>query len=109
MGESTDIFTRSNAEGTEGMESGCRDTSGRHGNGSGARKISLVFGMHVSAHIHTNIHFLMSLGGPLATTDSLSKVIKNRPLQMTQRSYGKIEHDEGGIIEWRRWWWWGDM
>lgn len=57
--------------------------------------------MHASAHIHANKHFLMSLGGPLTTTDSFSKVIKNRPLQMTwmtQRNYGRIKHDEEKIV-----------
>lgn len=54
MGESTDTFTQSNAQGREGMESERRDTSVGHENGPEAHKISLVSGMSASAHIHTS-------------------------------------------------------
>ena len=67
MGESTDIFTPTNVQGTGGMEPGCRDTSGRLENDPGAHKISLVFGMHASAHTHKHTLLNVTWGGLSST------------------------------------------
>ena len=62
MGETTDTFTQSYAQGREGTESGGRGKSGRYENGPGAHKTSLVFSVHASATVGTNTYFLILLG-----------------------------------------------
>ena len=56
MRESADTFTRSNAQGREGMVSGCRDTTGRYENGPGGCKVSLVVGMHTNVAFGASRH-----------------------------------------------------
>lgn len=80
MGESADTFTHSNARGHRGhgvRGAGIRVGGMRMDQELVKKKKKCLWSLAcMREHTHINTHFLMSLGGPLATSDSLGEVIK---------------------------------